>query len=104
MNFDGTREAPDMAAGEALLALRNYTNDGGCWCDCFDRGYMGREDMHSPACRDARAWLRDRCAEAYAGPRRPRSGKDAVLWGLENGTPRFDHGVGAALAAVRGAR
>lgn len=36
---------------DALLGLRNYTNDGGCWCEAFDRG----RSKHSAECQKARA-------------------------------------------------
>ena len=44
-----------IAAGpallDALLALRDYTNDGGCWCNAFGRG----RKEHSSECKKARA-------------------------------------------------
>lgn len=40
---------PDLIA--ALLGLRNFTNDGGCWCDAFTAG----QSDHDVTCRDARA-------------------------------------------------
>lgn len=35
----------------ALMDLRNYSNDGGCWCDAFDKGI----NIHTIPCQKARA-------------------------------------------------
>lgn len=50
------REYPERTKNDAqiiaaLLGLRNFTNDGGCWCDAFTAG----QSDHDVTCRDARA-------------------------------------------------